>query len=158
MSAVIALLKGPLDKFTVYLNKVADEVKKLGGYGSIHGCIVDIDFYNHIYVNPTDGTLTCYWASDIINKLIYPNVPALLEAQCPELFSTYIKMIEGDNKKNISTISQITVSKLALSPIPYLDTDIYKASRQIKKMQKLYSNILSTWPDRIPQRKSIAGK
>lgn len=158
MSAVIALLKGPLDKYTVYLNRVADEIKRLGGYGSIHGCIVDIDFYNHIYVNPTDGTLTGYWASDIINKLIYPTVPALLEAQCPELFAAYSKMIKGENKKNISSISQKTVSKLALSPIPYLDTDIYKASRQIKKMQKLNSNILSTWPERIPQRKSIAGK
>lgn len=29
----------------------------------------DIDFYNHVYVNPVDGTISCYWASDIIHKI-----------------------------------------------------------------------------------------
>lgn len=158
MIFVIALIKDPLDKYTAYQKKVSEEIKKLGGYGSIHGCIVDIDFFNHVYVNPTDGTITGYWASDIINKLIYPTIPALLEAQCPRLFAAYNKMIKGEVKKNLPAISGQSESQLALSPVPYLDTDIYRASRQIKKMQKLNSNILSTWPDKLPQRKMLQEK
>ncbi|MCI9563537.1 MAG: hypothetical protein HFF63_06560 [Oscillospiraceae bacterium] len=97
---------------------------------------------NHIYVNPIDGTITGYWASDIINKKIYPSIPKLLEANCPALYKNYTKMIAGDSK------SELAIPESATPGIPtqiYLDTDIYKASREIKKMQKLNSNILSTW-------------
>lgn len=51
-------------------------------------------------------------------------------------------MIAGDSK------SELAIPESATPGIPtqiYLDTDIYKASREIKKMQKLNSNILSTW-------------
>ena len=38
----------------------------------------------------------------------------------------------------------------------YLDTDIYKASREIKKMQKLSSNILTSWyEDTLHKRTKI---
>ena len=36
-------------------------------------------------------------------------------------------------------------ANIEILPQIYLDTDIYKASREIKKMQKLSSNILSSW-------------
>lgn len=35
--------------------------------------------------------------------------------------------------------------ELALLPQSYLNTDIYKVSREIKKMQKLSSNFLTAW-------------
>ncbi len=153
MDLVIALIKDPLDEYTELQKKISNDIKKIGGSGTIHGCIVDIDFYNHVYVNPVDGTITGYWASDIINKLVYPSVPELLEAQCPSLFAAYKKMLQG-TEKNMPVLFR-QEHKIAPVPIPYSDTDIYKVSRQIKKMQKLYSNILSTWPDRLPKRKTI---
>ena len=45
MDRVIAKLKSPLDVFTKMQNKVASPVRKIGGRGRIHGCIVDIDFF-----------------------------------------------------------------------------------------------------------------
>ena len=30
--------------------------------GKIHGCIIDIDFLNHVMVNPIDGKLTFYYS------------------------------------------------------------------------------------------------
>ena len=157
MDLVITLIKDPLDKYNAYQKIISEEIKELGGYGSIHGCIIDIDFYNHVYVNPTDGTITGYWARDIIDKLIYPTVPALLEEQCPKLFKAYKKMISSERKTNLPAISGQKENPLALSPVPYLDTDIYRASRQIKKMQKLNSGILSIWPDKLPKRKMMKG-
>ena len=71
MDAMVSTIKTPLDKFTSFQKHIADVVKRIGGYGTIHGSIIDIDFYNHIYVNPVDLSMTGYWASDIINKIGY---------------------------------------------------------------------------------------
>ena len=142
MEAMISTIKAPLDKFTSYQNHIADMVKKIGGIGTIHGSIVDIDFYNHIYVNPVDLSITGYWASDIINKTVYPSIPALLEKNCPTIFGEYVKLLKGNGENPLAPKQQANIEIL---PQIYLDTDIYKASREIKKMQKLSSNILSSW-------------
>ena len=155
MALVISALKEPLNKYTAYQKQISQEIKRFGGNGSIHGCIVDIDFYNHVYVNPFDGTMTGYWAGDIINKVIYPTIPALLEAQCPDQFARYKKMLSEEMKNNLPVISGQGGSALSIAPVAYLDTDIYKASRQIKKMQKLNSNILSIWPDNLPSHEIL---
>lgn len=143
MDAMITYIEAPLNKYTTYQEKIAKEIKKIGGSGRIHGCIIDVDYYNHIYVNPVDLTVTSYWAKDIINKNVYSNIPALLEAKCPKLYSNYLKVIEG--KKSSPLMVKKVKKEVVLLPQKYLETDIYKASREIKKMQKLTSNILTTW-------------
>lgn len=155
MDLVISIIKDPLSKYTAYQKQISEAIRKLGGEGTIHGCIVDIDFYSHIFINPINGTITGYWASDIINKLIYPTIPALLEARCPELFLRYQQMLSGEKQSNLPSLLDQGKSELALKPVPYLDTEIYRVSRQIKKMQKLDSNILSTWPDKLPNQKML---
>ena len=71
MDAMISTIKMPLDKYTSFQKHIADIVKRIGGVGTIHGSIIDIDFYNHIYVNLIDLSLIGYLASDIINKIVY---------------------------------------------------------------------------------------
>ena len=154
MDLVINLIKNPLNKYTEYQNSISKEIKKLGGKGRIHGCIIDIDFFNHIYINPNNGKVMAYSAANTINKLVYPTILSLLEAQCPNLFTKYQKLLEENVKNNYPIISS-KKKTLRIKPIPYLDTNMYVASRQMKKMQKLSSNILSTWPDRLPQPKMI---
>lgn len=153
MDDMISTIKAPIDKFTSFQNYIADMIKSIGGVGRIHGSIIDIDFYNHIYVNPVDLSMTGYWASDIINKIVYPSIPALLEEKCPEIFEEYVKLLKGNDKNPLAPKRQTDVAKL---PQVYLDTDIYKASREIKKMQKLHSNILSSWyEDTLHKRPKI---
>ena len=144
MDAAISRIKKPLDKYTEYQNKIANEIKKIGGTGKIHGCIVDIDFYNHIYVNPMNAKITAYWAMDIINKIVYPDIISLLKEKCPELHQNYENLIDT-SKTSLMNINK----KTRLVPVGYLSTDIYTASREIKKMQKLDNNILSTWIEPI---------
>ena len=43
--------------------QLSRELKELGLSGTIHGCIVDIDFYHHIMLNPADGSITFYYSS-----------------------------------------------------------------------------------------------
>ena len=155
-NSMIAFIETPLKKYTAYQESIADEIRKIGGSGWIHGCIIDIDYYNHVYVNPVDMTVRSYWASDIVNKLVYPTVPALLKNECPELYANYLKLIEGE-KSNPLAVKQ-TKNEVSLLPQEYLETDIYKASREIKKMQKLNSNVLTTWYDIVPERNELPCK
>ena len=142
MDTMISKIKSPLDKFTTFQKNIADTVKRIGGTGTIHGCIIDIDFFNHIYVNPIDLTVTGYHALNVVNKTIYPSIPALLEKNCPKMFIRYFKLFKDNSENPLVPIQNTNIEVL---PCVYLDTDIYKASREIKKMQKLNSNILSTW-------------
>lgn len=144
MDSVVSFIKKPLDEYTKIQEKISNEIQKIGGSGYIHGCIIDIDFYNHVYVNPVDMKITGYWASDIIHKKVYPTVPALLKEECPALYAKYTKLLK-ENSKNLPTLKKYGNKDLALMPQSYLDTDIYKVSREIKKMQKLSSNILTAW-------------
>lgn len=154
MDAMISTIKTPLDKFTSFQKRIADMVRRIGGVGTIHGSIIDIDFYNHIYVNPLDLSMTGYWASDIINKIVYPSIPALLEKNCPTIFGEYVKLLNGNGENPLAPKQQTNV---AILPQTYLDTDIYKASREIKKMQKLHSNILSSWYEDTLHKKPQIG-
>ncbi len=101
MDKVIERIKNPLDKYISVQQIISNEVRRIGGKGRIHGCIVDIDFYNHIYVNPTDMKITGYWALDMINKKVYPNIPSLLKNECPMLYENYINFIEENSSSII---------------------------------------------------------
>lgn len=156
MDAEIAYIKAPLDKFQSIQLQISNTVKDIGGSGYIHGAIVDIDFYNHIYVNPFDLTITPYFAWDIIEKYIYPNVPALLKSNCPLLYANYNKLLTGGQTNAL--IPKDEAAGLIVKPELYLSTDIYAASRELKKMQKLNSNILSTWYDNVPGIKMLPSR
>lgn len=143
MDQMIATIKPPMDKYTAFQEKVAGTIQKIGGYGRIHGCIIDINFFNHVYVNPIDLTVTGYWASDVVQKVVYPNIPSLLKEQCPQLYTNYQKLIEG--KRTDPLMAKQKETQLAMVPQLYLDTDIYKASREISKMQRLGCRILTIW-------------
>lgn len=52
-------LLAPLRNVQTHLSK---ELRQLGLSGDIHGCIVDIDYYHHIMVNPTDGSIQFYYS------------------------------------------------------------------------------------------------
>ena len=150
MDQMIATIKNPLDKYTAFQKKIAGTIQKIGGDGRIHGCIIDINYFNHVYVNPIDLTVTVYWASDVVQKVVYPNIPSLLKGQCPQLYANYQKLIEG--KKTNPLMPKQKETELALLPQIYLDTDIYKASREISKMQRLGSKILTTWNEALLQK------
>lgn len=144
MEEVISFIQQPLTKYTDFQRKIADEIQKIGGSGRIHGCIIDIDWFNHIYVNPVDSSITPYFALDIINKTVYNDVISLLKDSCPALYTNYKKMLKTQ-KEGALLLGQNHNEELQVLPQEYLSTDIYKASREIKKMQKLNDNILSTW-------------
>ena len=142
MDEVVSRIKQPLIIYNSLQKQISAYIRKFGGYGSIHGCIIDIDFYNHVYLNPFDQTITAYWASDIVYKHVYPSLPALLEKECPLLYTNYQRMLCDESQDFILPVKySIEIEK----PKVYLGTEIYRASREIRRMQKLAAGILAGW-------------
>lgn len=160
MEAQIGYIKTPLMKYQEFQQMISKEIKNIGGSGRIHGAIIDIDgkeekegwssiAYNHLYVNPINMVITPYYAIDMVIKYVYPSFQALISNKCPRLFENYNKLLATE-EKNAILIQPYDRKELCIKPILYMDTDIYKASRELRKMQKLNSNILCTWIESIP--------
>lgn len=95
MDKVIAYINKPLFRYTAKQKQIASVIKSIGGTGKIHGAIIDINYYNHIYVNPLDFSVTGYWATDIVNKRVFSSIPQLLETNCPDIFQAYKNLSTG---------------------------------------------------------------
>jgi len=160
MDKVIAYIKKPLDKYYQLQKQISEEIKKIGGSGKIHGAIIDIDGglfrfgYNHIYLNPNDLKITAYFAWDMVRKYVYPNVVSLLEDKCPSLYTNYINLIEDKSDQKLIISNNTSRSELEKAE-PYASTDIYSASRKLRKMQKIYEDILSVWYDNAPDLEDV---
>ena len=138
-----------LSEYYKFQKDVSKEIISIGGTGSIHGCIVDIDFWNHIYINPLDGKLTPYNALDIVRKNVYTNLLSLLNNECPKLYAKYV---EETNKGENSSLYSIISAKEEISSQtkPYYETDIYKISNNIKSLQyTLKYNVVRLWNDSL---------
>ena len=121
-----------LSDYFSYQKSIADGIDEIGGYGTIHGCIIDIDSYNHIYVNPLDRSITPYFASSTVRKYVYKNIPSLLRENRQPL---YEKMAAKMSKKSgLATIlSQDAI--LDSTTVLVESTEMYRVSRIIKALQ-----------------------
>lgn len=132
-----------------YLKQVSDFVKSIGGSGRIHGSIVDIDLMNHLYVNMLDGQITPYYATDMVNKTVYPDIGMLLKAHKNELLPAYERSINKDGGKSLLVINPL----LGTDPngTRYTDTDIYSMSNFMKRLQYTADfNIIRQWVEPDP--------
>ncbi len=137
-------LKNLLKDYINTLTKVSYYVKSIGGSGKIHGCIVDIDINNHLYVNPNDGKITAYFAEDTRKEIVYDDIKSLLSDRCPALFR---KLMEKENNKTggFNLFKDISNPSIEIS-----NTNIYNASRVIKRIQYLiFQNVIREWNEEV---------
>lgn len=140
------LVKANFSSYYKYIKNVSEYVKSFGGSGNIHGAIVDIDFFNHLYVNVYDGKVSPYFALSIVDKVFYKDLRNLLEEKCPYLLGSYDFNVKNTKKELIPIRNDLMQSK----KIHYEDTGIYRESRIIKKIQYLIDdNIIRIWKDEI---------
>ena len=129
------------------LEKISSFVKKFGGSGKMHGCIVDIDFFNHIQFNPYDASITYYYSPFFGLAQTYESLPLLLENQNPALLQQYNDLKMNEEK--------LTVKKedLALSrEMEYIEysNSLYPTSRRFYQIQRLFDKgILRDWDDNL---------
>lgn len=148
------------------LDKIAAEVKRFGGSGYVHGSIVDIDFYNHIYLDPFDGYLMPYFAFDVTGRREFHSVQELLESSpVPALGSdgkplllAYTKLLDAGG---ISILAPtVKEDALAVVPMEVLDeNNIYAPSRVMKSIQYLLDKgVVRVWNDAVlsmPDRSTL---
>ena len=137
------------------LKKLGDEIKRIGGEGNVHGCIVDIDYFCHAYLNPFDGKITFYYAIDIKERFVYNDLTELIEKHRPKLMEKYK---EAYNKGSIPLLSRYAITKenkneimkAAIVPKLVLGTEIYKGSRIMRAIQYIFDeNVIRVWNDEI---------
>lgn len=154
----IRKVRSAFEPYQKALSMVSSEVKAIGGSGVIHGCIVDIDFFNHVYVNPFDGKLTPYFASNTIDKLMFDNVESLLlSSPCPPrsvggelLFSRYLAMTSRE--EGLPVLSRGANNRLEIAVVPQvvLDRSMYEPSRIMRSIQYIFEqNVLRVWKDEV---------
>jgi hypothetical protein len=136
-----------LTDYDDFKRSVSKYIKSIGGNGRIHGCIIDIDYYNHLYLNPLDGTISPYFATSMIDKYVYNNLPSLLKKECPNLYINYEnKRIKNDGSNRLAVFNNnLTISNKTI----YVDsTEMYKVSRILKGLQfTTQYNIVRLWSD-----------
>ena len=126
------------ESFRNKLKEISDSVKLFGGSGNIHGSIIDIDAYNHIFLNPVDGKITPYYATDIKEKYVFASVGHLIKDMLPTMYPKYLKA------------SGMGRGQLILNDVPLLeeDTSIYALSKKAKAIQYMSNfKIVRYWDD-----------
>lgn len=144
-----------LDQFNKSLKSISKFVRSFGGNGRIHGFIVDIDFFNHLYLNPFDGSVTPYFATSINSKYVYKNLASLLKYRNKELYNNYVKLIKYNDNSIVNAIIQVN-EDLSRKPIHSVDTEIYKFSRIAMGLQYLTKvNVIRMWNDSMVNEKNM---
>jgi predicted MPP superfamily phosphohydrolase len=135
-----------LDRYTGGQKKISEFVKRLGGSGKIHGCIVDVEkpgnfeaySYCHLFVNPTDGKVTPYFAYGMTSRIVYKDLKALLESQksCKLLQDNY-KRLEMEHSFNMPALQYSSqLEEWGHKSSMYDEGSyLYKISRIIKSLQ-----------------------
>ncbi len=147
----IKMIMSPYQKVLKQLSK---EIKSIGGSGIIHGCIVDISFFSHVYVNPFDGKLTPYWALDVVSRKPYTSIQKLLEKKEIELLPNFLT---ASDKKEIPLIGKKPLnsrSKKGVAAVPewVYGTKMYRQSRVIRAIQYVWEqNVIRIWNDGVLQ-------
>lgn len=138
-------LKESMQPYENYQRRIAKEVKDFGGDGNIHGCIIDIDYFNHLFVNPLDRSVIPYYAESMTNKVVYSNMESLLHFSAEE----YIESFEECKRKN-KELALINSDKRIRKGESSTDTRQYSISRYINTIKYATNlKIIRIWKDDI---------
>ncbi|MBE6879345.1 MAG: DUF4116 domain-containing protein [Ruminococcaceae bacterium] len=147
-------VRDAIKPYQQFVEAISKEVKSFGGSGKIHGCIVDVSWFSHIYINPFDGKVTPYWALDICSRVVYDNLQLLLEAREPTLAENF--MLEYNKQAlpiigtHIMNNSKQKGTEIATVPRWVLGTEMYAPSRIMKSVQYIWSqNVIRVWNEDV---------
>lgn len=124
--------------------------------GRVHGCIVDIDYYNHIYLNPYDGTIVPYYAIDMYDKDVYKNTLSLISFNRPELLPSFkqltsrqsTSLLLSDNDETHKLVK--SEDEISTDFVKVYNHDMYGISNRLKPLQKIRdAKLIQVWYDEI---------
>lgn len=138
-------IKMYLKKYSQIQDSISKEIKVLGGTGFIQGCFIDIDYYNHIFINPLDGKITPFYTRNFINEILFKNVPSLLKAFCPSMYEKYKKLQKNEEFKCGLAVEDSDITDDGTS---VEDASMLEKSRLLQSFKYRANNsIVITWND-----------
>ena len=139
--------------FRMAEEKISAAVKKLGLDGTIHGAIIDLDFYNHIMLNP-NGTVTVYYSPIFGVAKKYKSFEKYLESsENKKALQKY--EAEKDNQLMVLNLHDGDLSDKGLVGVDTSANSMYGLSRRIRNIERLFtSNVLREWDDSLAIYKS----
>ena len=129
--------------------------------GRVHGCIVDLDYYSHIYLNPYDGKIAPYYAPSMYQKYVYKNVPSLIAARRPEMLPSFESAVEAAEatestalilaqSKERHDLTQLRKDEIDTYNALVQDTSMYAVSNRLKLLQAVYDyGLVVVWYDNV---------
>lgn len=121
-------LIGPVRKKQQLLS---DAFKKLGLDGRIHGLIVDIDYWNHVMVNPVTGELQYYYSEGLDQE------PILFESL---LEMASVKELEVDKLNSVIASNNVLMERSCENS--FINNEAYGVSMKINAIQFLFDKRL----------------
>ena len=146
------------------LDAISKEVRAVGGCGDIHGCIVDVDFWNHVYLNPYDGKVSYYYAESTAERRLFKTFRALLKSSPVRPVSSDGTYLLGrfDKAKKGDALPILSKRATSLAPVPdaVIDTDsrMYGPSRIMRSIQYVFDqDVIRIWRDEVLDYAGKAG-
>ncbi len=138
--------------------------------GKVHGCIIDIDYSNHIYLNPYDGSIAPYSAPSMYMKYVYKNVPSLIAAQRPEMLPAFNRAVDSSTDKETTALvladakekrmfSVLEQHEIDTYNVPVTDVSMYDVSNRMKQLQEIYDHhLVVVWYDNVLPNYELPGE
>ena len=145
--------------------RISDLIKKMGGSGRIHGCIIDVDkpqnvedySWCHLFFNPIDGKVTPYMAYDVKSRIVYEDLKHMIESECPEMMGGYLQIEE--NQHQALAIIQSRQDLISQEKgTRYDDTSpIYKISRFVTNLRYcVEKGVVRIWNEQILNNEKLS--
>ena len=135
-------IKNGLKLYNQTQKELAKRVKQFGGDGYIHGSIIDIDFFNHIYLDPETGRFIYYYSPSYGYRKEYDSIDLLLKTHNKQLYAKY--------KQTSNLITQNKHDITHNFEEWQTDKNMYKFSLMVKKLQDIIDlNIIRKWVDNL---------
>ena len=153
-----------LDVVAPYRNimeQISGEIRKFGGVGTIHGCIIDISWFSHVYINPYDGKISVYWAINKMEREVYPSIKSLIDNREPQFKRDFRIEYDKHSLPIIETkiVKKNSKIKSAIIPKWVYGTEIYEPSRIMKSVQYVWEqNVIRIWNDSVLERATNKSK
>lgn len=144
---MIKTYMGALSPYRYAQEQISESIKSFGGEGTIHGCIIDIDFFNHVMLNPSDGSIT-YYSSPMFGAVqIYSSLMALLDNHNKTLADQCRKQLKSPENMLLPEAQIKRVGEIVKIDIK---NSVYAISNRINQLQRLFDKkILRDWNENL---------
>ena len=134
------------------IKHISNQIQSIGGSGKIHGNIVDIDFLNHVYLDPSTGMITCYYADSISKRYVYPTIEVLLQQERKDLYLNHQKLcLQNKNEMQLFTENKLQLEEEAVAVLS--DTSMYGPSNMFRSLQYMFDvNVIREWNEEVVEK------